>query len=236
MMAFGESYGVLLAARFVQGVGSAFSACAALAMVADAYPEDESRSQAVANAMIGVALGVLTGPPFGGLCYHYLGRRAPFYFVIGFVCIDATLRVLVVPPESDSHKTDFDKENEDHQLLLESSAQLQASAPIWCVLRDPYVLCILGLGLLPNMSIALIEPTLPVYLKNEFGVNSRTFGLLFIASTVRFKSERKRERERERKRKNNRRIRRRRTEEKRKRKKKKKKKKKKRKKRKNKEE
>lgn len=50
-------------------------------MVAERYPGDKERGNAMAVALGGLALGVLVGPPFGGLMYQFVGKREPFLYL-----------------------------------------------------------------------------------------------------------------------------------------------------------
>jgi DHA1 family vesicular acetylcholine transporter-like MFS transporter 3 len=85
--AFGRSYGVLFVARSLQGVGSAFADTSGLgrlekkrldkkmlllllfilAMIADRYPDEGSRSRQLGIALAFISFGSLVAPPFGGL-------------------------------------------------------------------------------------------------------------------------------------------------------------------------
>lgn len=47
-------------------------------MLAERYPDDEERGNAMGIALGGLALGVLIGPPFGGVMYEFVGKTAPF--------------------------------------------------------------------------------------------------------------------------------------------------------------
>ena len=47
-------------------------------MLADRYPDDKERGNAMGIALGGLALGVLIGPPFGGFMYQFVGKSAPF--------------------------------------------------------------------------------------------------------------------------------------------------------------
>lgn len=77
--AFADSYGLLFSARAIQGFGSSFIIISSLAMLAAAHPDDEERGTAIGIAMGTTALGVLAGPPFGGLFYSLAGIKA-FHF------------------------------------------------------------------------------------------------------------------------------------------------------------
>lgn len=47
-------------------------------MLADRYTDDRERGNAMAIALGGLALGVLIGPPFGGIMYEFVGKASPF--------------------------------------------------------------------------------------------------------------------------------------------------------------
>ena len=49
-----------------------------MGMLADRYPDDKERGNAMGLALGGLALGVLIGPPFGGFMYQFVGKSAPF--------------------------------------------------------------------------------------------------------------------------------------------------------------
>ena len=64
--AFGNSYGILFLARSLQGVGSAFADTSGLAMIADRYTDEASRSRQLGIALAFISFGSLVAPPFGG--------------------------------------------------------------------------------------------------------------------------------------------------------------------------
>ena len=47
-------------------------------MLAERYPDDKERGNAMGLALGGLALGVLIGPPFGGILSEYVGKTVPF--------------------------------------------------------------------------------------------------------------------------------------------------------------
>ena len=57
-----------------------------MGMLADRYPNDEERGNAMGIALGGLALGVLIGPPFGGFMYQFIGKSAPF-IVLAFLAL-----------------------------------------------------------------------------------------------------------------------------------------------------
>ena len=126
-------------ARAVQGIGSACSSVAGiiyfsfnyielylkqqianlgLGMLADRYPDDEERGNAMGIALGGLAMGVLSkfslsklliwifkkanisfclwvGPPFGGIVYEFMGKEAPFLILASLGVIDGSLLPLI---------------------------------------------------------------------------------------------------------------------------------------------
>ena len=59
---------------------------AGMGMLADRYPDDKERGNAMGIALGGLALGVLIGPPFGGFMYQFIGKSAPF-IVLAFLAL-----------------------------------------------------------------------------------------------------------------------------------------------------
>lgn len=49
-----------------------------MGMLAERYPDDKERGNAMGIALGGLALGVLIGPPFGGVMFQFVGKTAPF--------------------------------------------------------------------------------------------------------------------------------------------------------------
>lgn len=78
VFAFGRSYSVLFIARALQGIGSSCSSVSGMGMLAERYPDDKERGNAMGIALGGLALGVLIGPPFGGVMYQFVGKSSPF--------------------------------------------------------------------------------------------------------------------------------------------------------------
>jgi len=88
------SPGMLIAARFAQGLGAAVQLPASLAMIRHAYPDDAARTRAVGVWASAGGAAVAAGPVLGGLLLVWLGWRSLFLvnLVIGGVGLLATLR------------------------------------------------------------------------------------------------------------------------------------------------
>ena len=56
-------------------------------MIANMFPNQETRSSIMGFILGGMALGVLIGYPFGGFTYEFLGKSAPFIIIAVFTSI-----------------------------------------------------------------------------------------------------------------------------------------------------
>ena len=59
-------------------------------MLAQAYPDDQERGSAMGIALGGLALGVLVGPPFGGILYAISGKELPFMILALLALFDGS--------------------------------------------------------------------------------------------------------------------------------------------------
>ena len=89
VFATGSSFGTLFFARTLQGVGSACTSVAGMGMLAEKFPDDRERGNAMAIAMgVGLALGVMIGPPYGGVMYEYVSKSAAFLVLAAVTLLD----------------------------------------------------------------------------------------------------------------------------------------------------
>lgn len=75
--ALAPTYGVLLASRILQGIGTAISATAGLTFTAN-ISSKETRARHISRYQLSFLLGNGIGPIIGGVTAQYLGFRAPF--------------------------------------------------------------------------------------------------------------------------------------------------------------
>lgn len=95
---FGNSFWVLLFARGLQGVGSAFADTSGLAMIADRFTEEGERTKALGIALAFISFGSLVAPPFGGILYQYIGQRVPFILLALLALFDGGMLFFVMRP------------------------------------------------------------------------------------------------------------------------------------------
>lgn len=69
-----------------------------MGMLADRYTDDKERGNAMGIALGGLALGVLIGPPFGGIMYEFVGKSAPFLILAALALGDGLLQLCMLQP------------------------------------------------------------------------------------------------------------------------------------------
>ncbi|KAF7285408.1 hypothetical protein GWI33_010659 [Rhynchophorus ferrugineus] len=164
IFAFGRSYSVLFIARALQGIGSSCSSVSGMGMLAERYPDDKERGNAMGIALGGLALGVLIGPPFGGLMYEFVGKSAPFLILAALALGDGLLQL----------------------LMLQPSVTIQESDPpsLRSLVTDPYIVIAAGAIIFANMGIAMLEPSLPIWMMDTMGAGRWKQGVTFLPASI----------------------------------------------------
>uniref|UniRef100_H2L8V6 Solute carrier family 18 member 2 n=1 Tax=Oryzias latipes TaxID=8090 RepID=H2L8V6_ORYLA len=160
MFAFSSSYTLLFLARSLQGVGSSCSSVAGMGMLASVYTDDEERGHAIGIALGGLALGVLVGPPFGSVMYDFVGKTAPF-LILAFLAV-------------------FD----GGTVFLLFFFQSQKGTPLLTLMKDPYILIAAGAICFGNMAIAMMEPTLPIWMMETMCTRKWQLGIAFLPASI----------------------------------------------------
>ncbi|CDW56296.1 synaptic vesicular amine transporter [Trichuris trichiura] len=162
--AFGKSYSLLFFARSLQGVGSACTSTAGMGMLAEVYPDDQERGAAMGFALGGLALGVLVGPPFGGVMYKCCGKETPFLLLAIMSLCEGIFQLVVLQPKV-------------------SQAQLKSSS-FKALLTDRYILISGGAITIGNLGIAMLEPTLPLWMMDTMRATPATIGAAFLPASL----------------------------------------------------
>uniref|UniRef100_A0A2K5LGG7 Solute carrier family 18 member A1 n=1 Tax=Cercocebus atys TaxID=9531 RepID=A0A2K5LGG7_CERAT len=155
MFAFSGTYTLLFVARTLQGIGSSFSSVAGLGMLASVYTDDHERGRAMGIALGGLALGLLVGAPFGSVMYEFVGKSAPF-LILAFLAL------------LDGGKSPSDAKG----------------TPLFMLLKDPYILVAAGSICFANMGVAILEPTLPIWMMQTMCSPKWQLGLAFLPASV----------------------------------------------------
>ncbi|XP_076678282.1 vesicular monoamine transporter [Andrena cerasifolii] len=164
IFAFGRSYSVLFVARALQGIGSSCSSVSGMGMLAERYQDDKERGNAMGIALGGLALGVLIGPPFGGVMYEFVGKSAPFLILSALALGDGILQLLVLQP---------------------SVVYTEADPPsLKTLITDPYIILAAGAITFANMGIAMLEPSLPIWMMDTMGASRWKQGAAFLPASI----------------------------------------------------
>jgi len=164
IFAFSRSYAVLFFARALQGVGSSCSSVSGMGMLAERFPDDKERGNAMGIALGGLALGVLIGPPFGGFMYQFVGKSAPFIVLSILALLDGCLQLLVLQPKV--------VKSEDEAPSLKA------------LIMDPYILIAAGAITFANMGIAMLEPSLPIFMMDRMDAEKWQLGAAFLPASI----------------------------------------------------
>ncbi|XP_050676785.1 synaptic vesicular amine transporter [Leptidea sinapis] len=164
IFAFGRSYGVLFVARALQGIGSSCSSVSGMGMLAERYPDDKERGNAMGIALGGLALGVLIGPPFGGLMYEFVGKTAPFLMLSALALGDGLLQLMILQPGVVRQESD--------------PPSLKA------LITDPYIIVAAGAITFANVGIAMLEPSLPIWMADTMEARRWQQGVAFLPASI----------------------------------------------------
>jgi len=172
MFAIGRSYGALFVARSMQGIGSAFADTSGLAMIADRYQEDGERSAALGIALAFISFGSLVAPPFGGSLYEFAGKAVPFIILALIALGDGLLMMFATKPVRKQRKE------------LKKQDKLPNATPIYKLIIDPYIAVCAGCLVMANVSLAFIEPTIALWMRDKMSAPEWQIGLIWLPAFI----------------------------------------------------
>ena len=152
-----------------------------MGMLAERFPDDKERGNAMGIALGGLALGVLIGPPFGGFMYQFVGKSAPF-IVLAFLALLDGCKYLSSHP-SLYYITTF----VGLQLLVlqPKVTRSEGEAPsLVALVKDPYIIIAAGAITFANMGIAMLEPSLPIFMMDKMDAEKWQLGAAFLPASI----------------------------------------------------
>eukprot|EP00742_Colponemidia_sp_Colp-10_P016381 GILJ01018766.1.p1 GENE.GILJ01018766.1~~GILJ01018766.1.p1 ORF type:complete len:609 (-),score=48.36 GILJ01018766.1:131-1957(-) len=231
MFAFCSSFHMLIVARLLQGVCDAGIWISGLALISAVAPSNQM-GLLMGIAMSGTSLGVMSGPPVGGVLFDWTDDQFPFFAsaALAGVALVGSMLLVKEPPGSaafplhpeecttlrqspqgsreagavnthGSHQyvamvpydspVDVQASNiHDETECIEREEQLEASVNAsWFTtmckpLKDFDIAVVSGVVALANLLLAAIEPTLPAFLENDYGLSTSSVGGMFLFRTI----------------------------------------------------
>ncbi|KAM7384972.1 hypothetical protein PAMP_001076 [Pampus punctatissimus] len=108
---------------------------------------------------------VAVGPPFGSVMYEFVGKTAPFLILAFLALFDGALQLFVLQP------TKVEPESQKGTSLL-------------TLMKDPYILIAAGAICFGNMGIAMMEPTLPIWMMETMCARKWQLGVAFLPASI----------------------------------------------------
>ncbi|KAK3841945.1 MAG: major facilitator superfamily domain-containing protein [Linnemannia gamsii] len=182
---FAEVYWLLIVARFFQGVSGGAVWTLGLALMTDSFPASEMGIQ-MGKSLIGHTMGLLGGPPIGGLLHDAYGERAPFYFCISFAILVIFCLGSLIEVRADEalELREFDAELRERARAKGIEYTVPVKTSLWQIITTKRMIAAVTVTTLEAFDLASLEPTLPFYLRERFGMTEGQIGLVFIAFTM----------------------------------------------------
>jgi predicted MFS family arabinose efflux permease len=160
--ALAGSFPALALARTVQGLAAGALWTSGIALLGQRV-DPRRAGAAMGAAMSSMSVGLIAGPPVGGLLATRFGTSAPF---IG--CALAALLLAVTAP----------------RLVPRLPRPAERGRGSLGLLRDPAIVLVLGSVAFAAAGLSMLEPLLPLDLTSRFGVDVSTLGWMFGAATL----------------------------------------------------
>lgn len=136
-------------------------------MIADRFTNEYERSKAMGIGLAFISFGSLVAPPFGGVLYKNsnFNHAVPF-LLLSFICLlDGFMVFMVIQPKT--------RRNEFGERVK--------GTPIWRLFLDPYIAACSGALVMANVSLAFLEPTIAVWMKEKMpDVGEDLQGLIWL--------------------------------------------------------
>ncbi|CAG8771670.1 23848_t:CDS:2, partial [Dentiscutata erythropus] len=183
-----NSYWQLMLARIAQGAAGGASWTVTLAMLADRFGTGPKLGVVMGTVLSANTLGFISGPVIGGVLYQYWGYSSPFIFCSILALFGFLTACTIVDPiklkEWDLAISRRDGNLDDPPAYCEVEPDSTNPLSIWNLVKDWEIVSIcLTLTIVASVFSA-IEPTLPIYLRQEFDANPSEIGFVYITVVI----------------------------------------------------
>ncbi|KAF1914367.1 MFS transporter-like protein [Ampelomyces quisqualis] len=209
----GNSVGILITGRVLQGASAAVVWVVGLALLADTVPQ-EQLAQATGWISLGMSLGILIAPLLGGVVFDHAGYNAVFGMAYALIGLDIVLRLLLVEkkvaarwgpnpatraavagtdePSQGTASTDPDSEkptpDAEAQPAIDPSGfrkrRRDRLPPVLSLLYSRRLWAALVCSLLQAALLTSFDSVLTIHAANVFGWTSTGAGLLFLPLVI----------------------------------------------------
>lgn len=177
--AFASTLPLLFVARAAQGVSASITWIAGLALVAQLFDSRE-RSAVFGRIFAATGVGMLIGPPLGGILYTAGGPGAPFIAAVILVLLDGVGRLCFLPNPRGTPGTPTPQTSAVNETNVNETNDVWFSTHMWRVLpRTPDFMLGLVATVAGAATFAVIEPVLPLLLMRNFHVDTLMIGGVF---------------------------------------------------------
>ena len=165
---------LLLAARFIGGLGAS-NIGSAQAVVADVTaPKDRARGMGMIGAAIGV--GFVVGPALGGVLAGF-GGTVPFWAALVVALVNALLVVFLLPETRGPRAAATQTQQQTQQPQRRNQFALFAG---WQrAIQTPAIARLILVNLLFTLAFTAMEAVFPLFTQREFGWQATQNGYLF---------------------------------------------------------
>ncbi|XP_053944856.1 chromaffin granule amine transporter isoform X2 [Cuculus canorus] len=139
---------------FISTVMFAFSGTYTLLFIARAL-------QGIGSSFSSVAVGA----PFGSVMYEFVGKSSPFLVLAFLALLDGALQLCILQPSK-------------------ISPESTKGTPVFTLLRDPFILIAAGALCFSNMGVAMLEPTLPIWMMQTMCSPKWQLGMAFLPASI----------------------------------------------------
>lgn len=141
-------------------------------------------------ALGGLALGVLIGPPFGGIMYEFIGKTAPFLILSALALGDGVLQLFMMQPKiaiQESDPPSLKALVSDPYILIAAGNSING---LFTLDSEPILLFDFNFGddagaiTFANMGIAMLEPSLPIWMMENMDASRWQVGVAFLPASI----------------------------------------------------
>ncbi|EPE28815.1 MFS general substrate transporter [Glarea lozoyensis ATCC 20868] len=210
LLCFGQTIGVLILARILQGASAAVVWTVGMALVKDTVG-GENLGTAIGSMFSVVSVGELLAPVLGGIVYGKAGNNAVFGMGFGLLGLDILMRFAMVEKKvakrygreyaedsgTDEESASNDEQSDENTRLLAKPSDeeeenlrnyvLPPKLPRWApngfiyiLLTSPRLLTAQLVSIAQATVIALFDATIPLLVQDLFNFTPLSAGLIFI--------------------------------------------------------